>query len=53
MIFYSYFKQNAEAIVNFNNWMKEKQKSELFRFLKLMIFHKLRQLWMWEGTLAP
>ena len=26
MIFYSYFKQNDEAVVNFNEWMKEKTK---------------------------
>jgi hypothetical protein len=26
MIFYSYFKQNAEAVVNFNDWMKKKTK---------------------------
>ena len=26
MIFYSYFKQNAEAVVNFNERMKEKTK---------------------------
>jgi len=24
MIFSSYFKQNAEAVVNFNEWRKEK-----------------------------
>jgi hypothetical protein len=24
MIFSSYFKQNAEAVVNFNEWIKEK-----------------------------
>ena len=26
MSFYSYFKHNAEAIVNFNEWIKEKTK---------------------------
>jgi hypothetical protein len=26
MIFYSYFKQNAEVIANFNQWMKETTK---------------------------
>jgi hypothetical protein len=24
MSFYRYFKQNAEVVVNFNEWMKEK-----------------------------
>ena len=52
MISYSYFKQNAEVIVNFNQCMKEKTNSRLFRFVKLMIFQKLRQLWMGQGKVA-
>jgi hypothetical protein len=52
MISYSYFKQNAEVIVNFNQCMEEKTKSRLFRFVKLRIFQKLRQLWMGQGKVA-
>jgi hypothetical protein len=38
MIFYSFFKQKAEAVVNFNKWRKEKTREWIIQLFEAYDF---------------
>ena len=44
MIFYSYFKQNAEGAVNFNEWRKEKTREWMIPLFEAEDFSKVKTI---------
>jgi hypothetical protein len=44
MIFYSYFKQNAEAAVNFNEWMNEKTREWIIPLFEAEDFSEVKTI---------
>jgi hypothetical protein len=44
MSFYRYFKQNAEAVVIFNEWMKEKRKEWIIPFFEAEDFSEVKTI---------
>ena len=44
MSFYRYFKQNAEAVVNFNEWMKEKTKKSIIPLFEAYEFFEVKTI---------
>src|SRR4028118_268881 len=44
MSFYSYFKHNAEAIVNFNEWMKEKTDEWIIPLFEAYEFFEIKTI---------
>jgi hypothetical protein len=44
MSFYRYFKQNAEAVVIFNEWMKEKTKEWIIPFFEAQDFSEVKTI---------
>ena len=44
MILYSYFKQNADAVVNFNDWMKEKTKEWIIPLFEAYDFSEVKTI---------
>jgi hypothetical protein len=44
MSFYRYFKQNAEAVVNFNEWMKEKTEESIIPLLEAYEFFEFKAI---------
>ena len=43
-IFYRYFKQNAETIVNFNEWMKEKTEEWIIPLFEAYVFSEVKTI---------
>ena len=44
MISYSYFKQNAEAAVNFNEWRKEKTRDWIIPLFEAYVFSEVKTI---------
>jgi hypothetical protein len=51
MSFYRYFKQNAEAVVIFNEWMKKKIKEWIIPYFEAEDFSELKTIVDVEGNI--